>query len=238
MNKLFSQIDKKKIPSHVAVIMDGNGRWAKKKGFSRSEGHNAGSKVLEKLMDTAIELNIKCISVYAFSTENWSRPKREIDGLWKLFTEYFDSKLPIMLEKGIRIHHSGSYKKLPAIVKNKIITAVDKTKNNKKITLNFCLNYGSRQEILEAVNEWAMKRKPDEKITASKLEKYLYTSNLPDVDLLIRTSGESRISNFLLWQIAYSEIIFMNVLWPDFNKSHLYKAIIEYQKRDRRYGGI
>jgi len=236
--QLRDRIDKKGIPAHIAIIMDGNGRWAQKKSLSRSHGHAAGALVIEKLMDTALELNLKCVSLYAFSTENWSRPSTEIKGLWNLLERYFDEKIPILKAKGVRVCHSGVFDRLPSSVVRKIEDAVESTKHNKKITLNFCLNYGSRREIVDAVNEWSKTAKKGEFINEKKLASNLYTPGLPDVDLLIRTSGEMRISNFLLWQSAYAEFVFMKVLWPDFKPSHLYKAILEYQKRNRRFGGL
>ena len=236
MNYL-SQIDLKKIPRHVAIIMDGNGRWAQKKGMSRSFGHSAGAKVIEQLMDSALNLKIKCVSLYAFSTENWSRPTTEINTLWRLLENYFDEKIPIMNQKGIRITHSGSLKRLPQSVVSRIQNAVSSTKKNNKIVLNFCLNYGSRQEIVESVNKW-IEKNPTKKITEKALAANLYVPELPEVDLLIRTSGECRVSNFLLWQIAYAEFVFEKVLWPDFKPNNLYKSILEYQKRNRRFGGL
>ncbi|MFC1669898.1 polyprenyl diphosphate synthase [Spirochaetota bacterium] len=226
------------IPRHVAVIMDGNGRWANSRSLPRMEGHKRGAEIIEPLMDEAIELGIEAVSLYAFSTENWLRPKKEIIGLWGLLELFFNSKINKIKEKGIRIKHSGSTKKLPARTKRIIQKAVKETKNNDKLTLNFCVNYGGRQEIVEAVNKWLVKRKDNEKLTIGKLDKNLYTTGLPEVDLLIRTSGEYRISNYFLWQLAYTELVFMDVLWPDFKPHHLNKAIYIYQQRERRYGGI
>ncbi|MCU0846716.1 MAG: polyprenyl diphosphate synthase [Spirochaetes bacterium] len=231
-------ISRNRIPRHVAIIMDGNGRWAKKKSLPRAEGHKRGAEVIEPLMDSAIELGIKAVSLYAFSTENWLRPQTEIFALWRLLEYFFKTRLEKIKGRGIKIRHSGSLDKLPSGTREIIKNAVEETKNNKKAVLNFCLNYGGRQEIVHAVNSWLEKRKPGEPITASKIEKNLYTSGLPGVDLLIRTSGESRISNFLIWQIAYTELVFLDVLWPDFGPSHLYRCIYEYQNRERRYGGI
>jgi undecaprenyl diphosphate synthase len=231
-------INLKKVPSHVAIIMDGNGRWAKKRKLSRSKGHKAGAEIIEPLMDVSVELGIKAISLYAFSMENWTRPKLEIQGLWKLLEFYFTHNMEKIQEKGIRVTHSGSLKRLPGSIKRTINNAVEETKNNKIMVLNFCVNYGGQQEIVESVNTWLETRKTDEKLNIKKLEKNLYTQGLPDVDLLIRTSGEKRISNFFLWQIAYSEIVFLDVLWPDFLPENLYQSIYEYQQRDRRYGGL
>ena len=233
------KIDYTNIPKHVAIIMDGNGRWAKKRGLPRIEGHRRGAETIERCMDTAIELGINVVSLYAFSTENWSRPKEEINGLWNLLESFFEKKLNIIIEKGVQVRHSGSLKELPVNVQRIITEAVEKSKNNSTIILNLCLNYGGRHEIIHAVNEWIQKKPSHElSLTPETFERYLYTKGLPDVDLLIRTSGEYRISNFLLWQIAYAELVFMKVLWPDFNEKHLYQAIYEYQHRERRFGGL
>lgn len=226
------------IPRHVAVIMDGNGRWARGRGLSRSEGHEAGAAVIEPLMDTVQELGIEVVSLYAFSTENWMRPSSEVSGLWKLLQKFFSEKLDTMKEKGIRVMHSGSMKKLPSGVQKAIGNAVEESAQNSGPVLNFCINYGSREEIIQAVNRWMKDRGKRDGITEKDIEKYLYTSSLPDVDLLVRTSGEYRISNFLLWQSAYAELVFLDVLWPDFTAEHLYQAIYSYQQRDRRFGGL
>ena len=226
------------VPEHVGIIMDGNGRWAKMRNLPRSEGHKYGADVIEPLMDAAIDLGIKAVSLYAFSVENWSRPVSEVRGLWNLLEYFFNTKLASIKEKNIRIKHSGSLRGLPPSTKKTILRAVDETAVNKKITLNFCVNYGSRQEIVRAVNDWAASLKKPEKLTEKKLEKFLYTSDLPQLDLLIRTSGEYRISNFLLWQAAYAELYFTDILWPDFRPEDLYESIVEFQKRDRRFGGI
>jgi undecaprenyl diphosphate synthase len=232
----LKDIDRKKVPRHIAVIMDGNGRWAQQKGLSRSEGHIAGAQVIESLMDSALELGIECISLYAFSTENWSRPPMEIKGLWKLFEYYFDKKMPVIAAKGIRIRHSGVYDRLPSGIVKRIEKSLADTARNRRMTLNFCLNYGSRREITDAVNRCL--EKGVRKITEKDIARNLYNPDLPEVDLLIRTSGEERISNFLLWQAAYAEIVFSKVLWPDFKPRHLFGAIAEYQKRNRRFGGL
>ncbi len=226
------------IPGHVGIIMDGNGRWAKQRGLSRSEGHRAGANVIEPLLESAENLGIRAISLYAFSVENWVRPVGEIKGIWELLEYLFKEKLKTILEKNVKIVCSGSLKKLPGSTRKVIERAVEETKRNGGIVLNFCINYGGRQEIVHAVNEWLEKRKPTEKMTLRKMEKFLYTKSLPPLDLIIRTSGEMRISNFLLWQSAYVEFVFTDVLWPDFDEEAFYNAIIEFQRRDRRYGGL
>jgi undecaprenyl diphosphate synthase len=235
--KIF-RIQKDNVPAHVAVIMDGNGRWAKKKGLPRTAGHQAGAEAVERLIDVSVELGVTFVSIYAFSTENWSRPVSEVGALWKILENFFNTKLPVLHEKGVRIIHSGALKKLPARVISIIRSAEQKTKKNRTVVLNLCLNYGGRQEIVDAVNMWICSRKGKESITADKLRRYLYHPEIPDVDLLIRTSGESRISNFLLWQIAYAEFVFMDVMWPDFTREHALDAIKEYQKRIRKFGGL
>jgi undecaprenyl diphosphate synthase len=231
-------INKKGIPKHVAIIMDGNGRWAKQKSLPRSEGHRQGTDVIEPVMDAAIELGIEVVSIYAFSTENWTRPRLEVMGLWNLLEDFFKRKLETIIRKGIRVRHSGITGRLPLSTKKAISDAIEATKKNKKIVLNLCINYGSRQEILKAVNDWLEDKKENEKLTDKKLEKYLYTAGFPDVDLLIRTSGEYRISNYLLWQIAYAELYFTDILWPDYKPEHLYEAVYIYQQRERRFGGL
>jgi undecaprenyl diphosphate synthase len=238
MSKYLELIDRKKIPRHVAVIMDGNGRWAKKRDLPRNEGHRAGALVIEKLINAADSLGIECVSVYAFSTENWSRPPLEIKGLFGLLDYYFKLKLDTFMKNGIRITHSGVFDRMPKSTVKRIKDAVELTKNNKKLTLNFCLNYGGRREIIDAFNSWNRNNNGKKLISEKELEKNLYTKGLPQVDLMIRTSGEMRISNFLIWQCAYAEFVFLNVLWPDFKPSHLYRAVYEYQLRNRRFGGL
>jgi undecaprenyl diphosphate synthase len=231
--KLYSSI-----PKHVAIIMDGNGRWAVKHSMLRSDGHKRGAEVIEPLLDKANELGIKAVSLYAFSTENWKRPALEIKCLWGLLEYFFLCKMNTLMEKEVKVIHSGFTRKLPVRIKNIINNVVQKTSQNKGVILNLCINYGGKQEIIHAVNSWLANKTENSKLTEKKFEKYLFTYGLPDIDLLIRTSGEFRISNFLLWQIAYSEIIFMDVLWPDFGPTQLQEAVDEYNKRKRRFGGI
>jgi undecaprenyl diphosphate synthase len=231
-------INRKNVPSHIAIIMDGNGRWAKKKSLSRSEGHKRGADAIEPIMDAAIEIGIQAVSLYAFSTENWMRPRTEVLSLWKLLDYFFNKKIDTIKAKGIRIRHSGLLDRLPPSTVKTIHHAVDETSNNRKLILNFCLNYGGRQDIVQAVNRWLDGRNPREPISVKKIEKHLLTADMPAVDLMIRTGGECRISNFLIWQVAYAELVFLDVLWPDFKPYHLYKAIHEYQKRERRFGGL
>ncbi len=231
-------ISMKKVPAHVAIIMDGNGRWAKRKSLPRSEGHRRGAEILEPLMDAAIDLGIKAVSLYAFSTENWRRPGTEVAGLWRLLDHFFTTKLDVIKEKGIRIAHSGFDGRLPRGTRETIRRSIDATSANRKMVLNFCINYGGRQEIVKAVNDCLSSARSVKSITEKDIERNLFTAGLPPVDLLIRTSGERRISNFLIWQTAYSEMVFLDVLWPDFKPHHLYKSVYEFQQRERRFGGI
>lgn len=242
------KLDLKKLPQHIAIILDGNGRWAKARGLSRSEGHRAGGENLTRQIDFFLELGVPVVSMYAFSTENWKRPTREVNAIWKLFNEFFDRHLQHCIQKEIRVHASGNLAKLPAPSRRQIQKAVEETRQFSKLTANFCVNYGSQDEILQAAsavlqNRLEMqaagqKRKAKGPIKQAEFEKHLYTYPLPPVDLLIRPGGESRISNFLLWQCAYSEIYVTDTLWPDFNEENLVEAILWYQGRHRRFGGL
>ncbi|MFN3603461.1 MAG: polyprenyl diphosphate synthase [Leptonema sp. (in: bacteria)] len=235
----------KGIPVHIALILDGNGRWAQKRNLPRSEGHRQGGENLKKLIDEIFKLKIPYISLYTFSTENWKRPKKEIFTLWKLMKEFFYLYLQECIEKKICIKVSGDISKLPKENQQIIADAVFKTRKNKNLLVNFCINYGSHHEIVHAVNqifteklEFYKKHGFFKKITEKEIEKHLYTYPLPPVDLLIRPGGEHRISNFLLWQLAYAEIYFTDVLWPDFSKEDLLKALDWFSKRERRFGGL
>lgn len=233
----------KSIPRHIAVIMDGNGRWATAQGKKRTEGHRQGAVAIDNLMDACLELGLENISLYAFSTENWKRPVLEVKAIFDLLIEYIDTRLDVIHDKGIRIQHSGSRGKIPKVALASIDRAVAKTAKNKKLTVNFCLNYGSQDEILNACQKLyqdriAKGKDPGAKVSPKEFEKYLYTYPLPPVDLLIRTAGEERISNFLLWQIAYAEVYFTKTLWPDFNREALLDALDSYDKRTRKFGGL
>ena len=229
-------IDSSKLPKHIAIIMDGNGRWAKNKFLPRIIGHTNGVKTVKEIVQCARELNIKVLTLYAFSTENWIRPKDEVLGLMNLLKTYLKSELETMLSNKISFRVIGDISKFSKDLQEEIVNVTDKTKDNKEMILNIALNYGARQELLRAFK--LLKEKNITDITEQNISDNLYTKGLPDPDLLIRTSGEMRISNFLLWQIAYSEIYVTKVLWPDFTEEEFYKAIIEYQKRERRFGGI
>ena len=237
---LLSTIDKNRIPQHIAIIMDGNGRWAVNQGLLRTIGHEKGANAVKEAVKACGEAGVKFLTLYAFSTENWNRPKIEVATLMNLLISSLKKEVNIHQENQIKLHVIGNIEALPKNVQKKLLEVLEKTKNNNKLTLTLALSYGAREEIIKSVKELCIKVKNniispsdiDEKI----INQHLYTRNFPDVDLLIRTSGEQRISNFLLWQIAYAELYFTDVLWPDFTKENLYEAILNYQKRERRFG--
>ena len=228
------------MPKHLAIIMDGNGRWAEKKGKNRIQGHSHGVKAVQEVVEEAVQLKIEHLTLYAFSTENWSRPQEEIGVLMKLLVSTLKSEFEKLLKNRIKLNVIGNLHQLPKIVQKELLYVVEKTQNNNEMTLTLALSYGGREELANALKQLAIKVKNNiispEKIDQFIINEHLYTQNLPDVDLLIRTSGEKRISNFLLWQIAYAELYFTKVLWPDFTKKHLHKALTNYQKRERRFG--
>jgi len=241
-NDLSKRIDKQKIPEHVAIIMDGNGRWATKKGLPRSYGHKRGVNVLKEILKVSKNLGCKILTVYAFSTENWIRPTKEVDFLINLFSEVLRNEIDEIHEESTKIKFIGDLSPFPETLKKIISSSETLTKSNKKFLLNVCVNYGGRQEIVKVAKEIALKSSSGE-IKPSEVNEELFNSELltrgiKDPELLIRTSGEKRISNFLLWQLAYSEIYISDVLWPDFNEFEFLKAIIDYQSRNRRFGGI
>ncbi len=237
---LAEKIQKEFLPRHLAIIMDGNGRWAKQKGKLRVFGHENGTKSVRETVEASAELGIKNLTLYAFSTENWNRPKFEVDALMRLLVSSLKKELKILQKNNIKLQAIGSLDTLPKRAKNELFEVIEKTKNNTHMTLTLALSYGSREELKNAVKEICQKVKNNiislESIDESIINQHLYTHDLPDVDLLIRTSGEHRISNFLLWQIAYAELYFTNILWPDFSKEDLYEALINYQNRERRFG--
>jgi undecaprenyl diphosphate synthase len=237
---LLESINKDNLPKHLAIIMDGNGRWAKQKGLLRALGHENGTKSVRTTVETCAKLGINNLTLYAFSTENWSRPKLEVDTLMKLLVSSLKREFKTLQENNIRLNSIGNVSKLPSSILTELNEVIEKTKNNNRMTLTLALSYGSREELLNVVKNISDKVKNNiisiDAIDESIINQHLYTHNLPDVDLLIRTSGEHRISNFLLWQIAYAELFFTDVLWPDFTDQHLYEAIISYQKRERRFG--
>ncbi len=235
-------IDTKNLPKHIAFIMDGNGRWARRRGLPRTAGHNEGGKTLLKIVNYCSEMGIKAMTVYAFSTENWSRPKNEVDYLMELPSRYIKAYLPKMNEANIKMNFIGFIDPLPEKMKMELKEALDATKDNTGMIFTIALNYGAQDEIVDAtkqiVRDFTNKKVKMEDINKDYFAKKLMTVGLPDVDLLIRTSGEMRISNYLLWQISYSELYFTNKYWPDFNETELKKAIVEFQKRNRRFGGL
>jgi undecaprenyl diphosphate synthase len=237
---LLENIDKNNLPQHLAIIMDGNGRWAKQQGLLRAFGHESGTKSVKTIIKTCAKLSIENLTLYAFSTENWNRPKLEVDTLMKILIKSLKKELPTLQENNIKLNTIGNIGKLPQSAQKELLDVINKTKDNTHMTLTLALSYGSREEIVNAVKNISNKVKNNiisvDSIDDSIINEHLYTQNLPDVDLLIRTSGEHRISNFLLWQIAYAELYFTDVLWPDFKEQNLYEAIISYQKRERRFG--
>jgi len=228
------------IPNHIAIIMDGNGRWAKKRNKSRDYGHKEGKKSVKKIVKACAELGIKNLTLFAFSTENWNRPKLEIDFLMKLLLTSLNQELETLTKNNIRFKTIGNLEKLPKKLTSYLIKVTKKTQNNSGMTLTLALSYGARKEIVDAMQAIGNKVKNNlislKNIDESVINQHLYTHYLPDVDLLIRTSGEKRVSNFLLWQIAYAELYFTEKLWPDFSKEDLYEAIVNYQQRERRFG--
>ena len=237
---LKEKIHVNKLPKHVAIIMDGNGRWAKKQGMARAFGHKNGAKSVRRVVEGCANLGIENLTLYAFSTENWNRPKLEVQTLMRLLISSLRKEINTLLDNNIKLCAIGNLNTLPKRVFLELTEVMEKTNLNNSMTLTVALSYGSREELMNTIKEISIKVKNNiispENIDESIINEHLYTRNLPDVDLLIRTSGEQRISNFLLWQIAYAELYFTNTLWPDFSKEDLYDAIIEYQKRERRFG--
>ncbi|UMZ73399.1 isoprenyl transferase [Natranaerofaba carboxydovora] len=241
-DKIMAKIDLDKVPEHIAIIMDGNGRWARKKGLPRIAGHRAGVESIREVIETSLELNIKVITLFAFSTENWKRPRKEVNFLMNLPLEYLNKELDNLKKQGVKINKIGCEEDIPEKTLNAVKKGIKETYNNNKLILNFALNYGGRAEIINAVKRIADKVENKEldsnNIDENIFNEYLYTKDLPDPSLIIRSSGEKRISNFLLWQMAYSELWFSPVYWPDFKGEHLLEAIYDYQNRDRRFGKV
>lgn len=239
---LLQKINREKLPFHIAIIMDGNGRWARKRGLPRIAGHKKGMDTLKQIVTCAHELGIGVLSLYVFSTENWKRPSLEVDFLMRLPEEYLHKELGRLMEKNIKILAAGELSQLPERTRLAIENALIKTSGNTGMVLNFAVNYGGRSEIVRAFKNILIHisegRYSEEDVTEELLARYLYTVNLPDPDLLIRPSGEIRISNFMLWQLAYTELWFTKTLWPDFSREHFLRAILDYQARERRFGNI
>ena len=239
---LMNQIDLKRLPRHIAIIMDGNGRWAKKKMLPRVEGHRRGVKTVDKIVTLCTEMHIEALTLYSFSDENWNRPRSEIDALMKILDQYLNKELERMKRENIRFNTIGRIHELPPAIQKRVRHAEDYTRSNEGLILTLALSYGGRQEIVDAVKKIARQVQegslPIEDIDFPILESSLYTHDLPELDLLIRTSGEKRISNFLLYQMAYTELHYTEVLWPVFTEDDLLKAIIDFQSRERRFGMI
>lgn len=239
---LYKTIDPTNVPAHVAIIMDGNGRWAKRRGMPRIFGHRAGVETLRSIVKTASEIGVKALTAYAFSTENWKRPAEEVSFLMTLLSEYLDSELEELDQNNVKLRFIGKSEELASVLQDKMKHAANRTANNSGLILNLAVNYGGRSEIVRAVRliaQQIISGKLDEnEITEDAIERHLYTAGLPDPDLLIRPSGDYRISNYLLWQLAYTEFWFTSIHWPDFKPEHFIEAVRDYQVRERRFGGL
>jgi undecaprenyl diphosphate synthase len=227
---------KQKSPRHIAIIMDGNGRWARKRGLPRIAGHRAGTENLRKIIRACVDLGVQYLTIYAFSTENWARPKEEVEGLMNILEDVVENETAELNSEGVQIRHIGRLEQLNPRLQKKITQAIDLTQNNRRLILSIAWNYGGRDEILLAVKKIISEGIPEEKVNEKLISSHLFTDGIPDPDLIIRTSGEMRTSNFLMWQSAYSEWYFTNTLWPDFSKEELQKALQDFESRERRYG--
>jgi undecaprenyl diphosphate synthase len=241
--RIATQLDPKRLPGHIAIIMDGNGRWARRRNFPRILGHKAGVDPVRTVVETCAQLGLEALTLYAFSVENWKRPRHEIEGLWRLLRVYLRRELPNLMQNRIQLMAIGRLESLPTPVQEELQAAVDKTAQNRGMRLNLAINYGGRTELVDAVNSILDDARVDGslsslEVTEEAIAAHLYTAGVRDPDLLIRTSGEMRISNFLLWQVAYSELYVTETLWPDFTRTELLEAIFEYQNRERRFGGL
>lgn len=241
--RLAETLDAARLPAHVAVIMDGNGRWAKMRGLPRAAGHKAGVEPVREVVETCAALGLQCLTLYAFSMENWKRPRTEVDTLWRLLRYYLKAELPRLVRNNIRLNVIGRPEYLPGPALRELEETVARTASNTGLRLNLAINYGGRREIADAFNRIVAEARAHgtlDGLTVDEdtISRHLYTGGMPDPDLLIRTSGEMRISNFLLWQVAYAELYVTDTLWPDFRRADLLRALVEYQKRDRRFGGL
>jgi len=225
-----------RVPEHIAIIMDGNGRWARQRGLPRLAGHRAGTENLRRILRACVEFGVKILTLYAFSTENWGRPEAEVKGLMHILEDVLDRELPELDKEGVQLRHIGDLSRISPVLLRKVLQAVELTKNNTSLILNVAFNYGGRAEIIHAIQEIVAHEHDPSEITEELVSRYLYTGNLPDPDLVVRTSGELRISNFLIWQAAYAEYYAAPVFWPDFDREELLKALVTYAQRDRRYG--
>ena len=235
--RLALALDPERLPRHIAIIMDGNGRWATRRRMPRVAGHRAGVTAVREITETCAQLHLDALTLYAFSMENWKRPRTEVDTLWVLLRQYLRQEFRTLMDNNVRLHAFGRLDALPYVVRRSLDETIASTAANTGLRLNLAINYGGRAEIVDAINAW-IRETGRETITEEDIAARLYTSGLPDPDLLIRTSGEMRVSNFLLWQIAYSELHVTDTLWPDFRRGHLLRAILDYQSRDRRFGGL
>ena len=227
-----------KIPTHIAIIMDGNGRWAAARGLPRLAGHRAGTENLRRVIRACVEFGIQYLTIYAFSTENWGRPKEEVDGLMQIVEDVIDKELGELDKEGVQLRHIGRLEHVNPSLRDKVLSAVEQTKNNTRLKLNIAFNYGGRDEIVCAIRAMLDNGvKPDD-VTEPLISQYMFTAGIPDPDLIVRTSGEMRISNFLIWQSAYSEWYVTNSYWPDFDKEELRKALVDYNQRERRFGRL
>ncbi|MBV6395864.1 MAG: Isoprenyl transferase [Anaerolineales bacterium] len=227
-----------RIPLHVAIIMDGNGRWALQRGLPRLAGHKAGTENLRRVIRSTVEFGIPYLTIYAFSTENWGRPTEEVQGLMRILEDVIDRELNELHKEGVQLRHIGRLERLAPRLQQKVLEAVELTKNNQRLVLNIAFNYGGRDEIVQAVQKIIRDGVPAEDVTDERIGQYLYTAGVPDPDLIIRTSGELRVSNFLIWQAAYSEWYITPTFWPDFDKNEYRRALETFAQRDRRYGGV
>ncbi len=233
-----NQVALKKVPRHVAIIMDGNGRWAEQHGHSRQAGHRAGTENIRRTIETFARYEVPILTLFAFSTENWSRPRREVDYLIRLIDHFIEEELKALDENGVQLRHLGHLDPLSPPLQRRVEDAVERTKQNDRIIVNVAFNYGGRQEIVEAVRRIVEDGIPPERIDEELFSSYLYTADLPDPDLLIRTAGEMRLSNFLLWQCHYAEYYVTNTYWPDFDTAEIERALLVYSQRQRRFGGV
>ena len=227
-----------RIPRHIAIIMDGNGRWAESRGLSRLDGHRAGTENLRRVIRACVDFKIQYLTIYAFSTENWGRPKEEVDGLMMLLESVIDNELDELHAEGVQIRHVGRLESMPESLQQKVTHAVEKTRDNQHLILNIAWNYGGRDEIVHAVQQIIREGTAADQVTEELIGSHLFTHGSPDPDLVIRTSGEMRLSNFLIWQAAYSELYITPTFWPDFDKEELRQAILTYSQRDRRFGRL
>jgi undecaprenyl diphosphate synthase len=238
MTDPLSTLPVDKMPLHVAIIMDGNGRWAISRGLPRLAGHRAGTENLRRVIRASVEFGVKYLTIYAFSTENWGRPPEEVQGLMRILEDVIDKELAELHKEGVQLRHIGRLERLAPILQEKVLDAIEVTKNNTRLVLNIAFNYGGRDELVHAIQQMIEDGVSADQVTDEMVSRYLYTAGVPDPDLIIRTSGELRVSNFLIWQAAYSEWYITPTYWPDFDKEEYHRALEAFAQRDRRYGGV